>query len=243
MTKKGEPIGFFYNLVLREIPYPVIHAGLVMITKNSGHDLIGYPYSFMTYLQFQKFGTHFYTSISSTPSIVGVFSDSFTDVWPSYKANQIKPPSKEYREILDLLDEKYIRKYFGDCGHEIDKKRFVLKSPSKEMGFETNLKQLSRYHKPEANYFCMYWLDYSKGEDLIQVGRVDLAAILKIKLYYSVQGIKSILNQFLSPSHTLKHSHDLPPDSNQGKVEKIRLDSQHEVSPIQIGSKHGGKVT
>src|SRR5689334_3676405 len=51
----GEPIGFFYNMILREKPIPVIHAGLVMVAKNQGHDLIGYPYSYMTYLQFKQF--------------------------------------------------------------------------------------------------------------------------------------------------------------------------------------------
>lgn len=207
MKEHEEPIGFFFNLVLAETPRPVLHAGLVMVAKNSGHDLIGYPYSFMTYLQYLEFGPHYYTSISSTPSIVGVFSDSFTDVWPSYKANQIKPPSKEYRKILELLEEKYIRKYFKTEELEVDKKRFVLKSSSKEMGFETNLTKLSRYHKPEANYFCMYWLDYSQGEDLIQVGKVDLTAILKIRLFYSIKGLKSLFSTSFSVTHGLRKKH------------------------------------
>ncbi len=191
LKDRGEPIGFFYNLVLRERPVPVIHAGLIVLAKNQGYDLIGYPYSFMTYLQFKKYGVHFYTNISSTPSIIGVFSDSFSGVWPSYKANQIKPPTKEYVPILGVLQEKYIKKYFKMNQCEVDKKRFVLRSGSKEMGFETDMKKLSRYHKPEVNYFCMFWLDYAKGEDLIQIGKVDLRAVIKIKLFYFFKKIRS----------------------------------------------------
>jgi hypothetical protein len=193
IKEKGESVGFFYNLILREKPHPIIHAGLVVVSKNKGHDLIGYPYSFMTYLQYKIFGTHYYTSISSTPSIVGVFSDSFSGVWPSYKANQIKPPSRDYLKVLDVLEEQYIKKYFKDDVLEIDKKRFVLKSASQQMGFETNMKKLSRYYKPEANYFCMFWLDYAKGEDLIQIGKVNFSAITKIRLFYSYQKVKSLM--------------------------------------------------
>lgn len=192
VREKSEPVGFFYNMILRESSIPVIHAGLVMVAKNRGHDLIGYPYSVMTYLQYRRYGKHYYTNISSTPSIVGVFSDSFSGVWPSYKGNQIKPPSRAYHEVLGLLEDQYIKKYFHREALEIDKKRFVLRSSSSQMGFETDLKKLSRYRKPEVNYFCMFWLDYSKGEDLIQVGCVDLKAVLKIKIYYAIQKFKSI---------------------------------------------------
>jgi hypothetical protein len=187
--EKGEPMGLFYNLVLALTPRVVIHAGLVMIGRNTGVDLIGYPYSYMTILQYQKYGTYVYTNISSTPSIVGVFSDSFSNVWPNYKGNQLKPPHAWYRSVLDILEAGYIRKYFKGEVIEIDRKRFVMSSHSQKMGFQTSLKKLSRYRKPQVNYFCMYWLDYSAGEDLIQVGLCDLKAVWKIKAYYSIQGL------------------------------------------------------
>ncbi|MEO7162475.1 MAG: hypothetical protein ABI041_06115 [Bdellovibrionia bacterium] len=190
----GEAIGFFYNLIIQEKPKPVLHAGLVVIAKNRGHDLMGYAYSWLTVLQYKKYGSYYYTNISSTPSIVGVFSDSFSQVWPNYKGNQLKPPSREYVNILSLLEHNYINKYFQRC--TVNKKRFVLTSPSSEMGFETNMQKLSRYIKPEVNYFCMFWLDYTKGEDLIQVGQVDLKAVMKINLYYSFRKLVSLTKSF-----------------------------------------------
>ncbi len=196
IKEKQVPVGFFYNVILSETPVPAIHAGLVMLARNSGHDLLSASYAYMTYLQYRKFGSYFYTNISSTPSIVGVFSDTFSEVWPSYKANQIKPPSKQYLRILEVLEEKYIKKYFQASDLKVDKKRFVLKSDSQSMGFETDLKKLSRYSKPESNYFCMYWLDYSKGEDLIQVGKVRWGSVLKLNLFVAYQRIRG----FFGPS-------------------------------------------
>ena len=188
---EGEAIGFFYNIVLREAGVPIIHAGLVVIAKNRGHNLMAHCYTWMAIIQFRKFGFHYYTNISSTPLILGTFADSVANVWPSYKANQHKPPTKEYVKVLDVLDTQYIQKHFKADNCVIDRKRFVLQSPSVEMGFETNMKKLSRYSKPEANYFCMFWLDYSKGEDLIQIGVIKLSMILGLLALVMFESVKS----------------------------------------------------
>jgi hypothetical protein len=37
----------------------------------------------------------------------------------------------------------------------------------------------------------MFWLDYTKGEDLIQIGKVNLAAITRIRLFYSYKKVRS----------------------------------------------------
>ena len=182
MTSGGETIGFFYNVILQREPFPAIHAGLVMIAANQGLDLLKVPYVYMALLQRRKFGSYFYTNISSTPSIIGAFGDVFSNVWPNYRRSLVKPPNKEYIKILHLLSTKYIAVHFPMEKIEIDAKRFVMKSPQREMGFEQNFRKLSRYHKLEANLFCIYWLDYSKGEDIIQIGKVDLKFAIKTNL-------------------------------------------------------------
>jgi hypothetical protein len=174
----NEAIGFFYNVILQIIPDVVIHAGLVLITKNKGVDLLSIPYSYLSYYQWKEFGSYYYTNISSTPSIIGTFTDLYTQVWPSDKANQLKPP-KKYVEIAELVFKRYVEKYFSGK-NTFDKKRFVLTSKSKEMGFETDLRKLPRYPDQNVNLFCLYWLDYAHGEDLIQVGRVGFWCALKL---------------------------------------------------------------
>lgn len=190
---QGEAVGFFYNNVLQINPFPVIHAGLVLIAKNRGVDLIRKPYAYLSLLQYFKYGPHYYTSISSTPSIVGIFSDLYQSVWPSPRQSALKPPSKEYLEVLRILKKEYIDAYFPGEGLEVDAKRFVLRSTTREMGFETDLRRLPRYHDMNANLFCLFWLDYSKGEDMIQIGRVGplfaLREAIRLSPTFSMPGM------------------------------------------------------
>ncbi len=180
MFLEGEAVGFFYNVMLDEKTVPAIHAGLVMIARNQGVDLLRVPYAYMALLQRKEYGDYYYTNISSTPSIIGTFGDLFSDVWPNYRGNLIRPPNKQYVHVLSLLTKEYVDRYFPKDRIEIDQKRFVMRSPQKEMGFEQNPRKLSRYHKLEANLFCIYWLDYSKGEDIVQVGRVDFKFTVRL---------------------------------------------------------------
>ena len=217
MRKGGEPRGFFYNLVLQERPRPVIHAGLVMIAKNDGVNLMGVSYIHLAHMQRRKYGDYFYTNISATPSIVGNFGDLVSDVWPYYSANLIKPPSKEYLGVLSLLYREYISRYFPDDGIEIDSKRFVMRSPSKQMGFEQDPRKLSRYYKFETNLFCTYWLDYSKGEDMIQVGKVDLKCIVRSGLYLCALILKEKIGMLFGRREPEATVHMLPIRGNQSQ--------------------------
>lgn len=207
ITLNDKISGFFYNFILQEKPFPAIHAGLVMINKNSGVDLLGLPYMYMAIFQYRQFGRYYYTNISSTPSIVGVFTDLFGKVWPSHRANLLKPPSKTYRTVVELLGQEYIFRFFPKDEIEIDSKRFILRSPQKKMGFEVNFRKLPRYKDFMPNIFSQYWLDYSKGEDLIQVGQVDLwvcARGLGKILLNAVQGLLSPSESATAPAPALK---------------------------------------
>jgi hypothetical protein len=180
MKHRKEPIGFFYNVILQESGIPVIHAGLVMISKNTGLDLLARPYVYMALLQRKKYGSFYFTNISSTPSIVGTFAELFTEVWPSHKSKSlVKPPHSDYKNVVKLLYNSYILPYFPEQNLGLDLKRFTITSSSNAMGFDTNLRNLSRHSSLGANIFCNFWIDYTKGEDLIQVGWVGKRCTLK----------------------------------------------------------------
>jgi hypothetical protein len=199
---KGEPVGFFYNLIMKEESPAIIHAGLILLAKNRGVDLIKIPYGLMAILHYKNYGKHYYSNICSTPSIIGIFSNMYSNVWPSHKANLIKPPNKYYYTVLDLLYSNYIKLYFPADGLEIDKKRFILRSKFPDLGiFETNIRKLPRYSKAEINVFCLYWIDYTKGEDMIQIGVVDWYCIQKIRfalLFHKLDLIKTKIFSYLS---------------------------------------------
>ncbi|MCM2278100.1 MAG: hypothetical protein NDJ89_08485 [Oligoflexia bacterium] len=194
----GEAVGCFYNFIVREKPTPILHAGLVMIAKNTGVDLLNAPYLTMATLQRQRFGDYLYTNISSTPAIVGGFGELVTGVWPSHKSRNLIRPPRKYREVVEQLYQEYIRAFFPEDEIEIDLRRFVMRSPSTEMGFDTTMRNLARHSNLKANLFCDFWLDYSRGEDLIQVGVVNYKVALKAYAYLSLQKSKEVGKRFAS---------------------------------------------
>jgi hypothetical protein len=207
MRLEGEAVGFFYNVVLREASSAVIHAGLIVVAHNRGVNLVKVPYMHMALLQRRLFGSYYFTSISATPSIIGAFCDTFSGAWPNYRGNMIRPPSGKYIGVLTLLVDEYIRKHFPEGQVSVDPRRFVMRSPSSAMGFEQDMRKLARYHNLAANMFCSYWLDYSKGEDLIQIGRMDGRCELRIRLYMAWLSLTQLTRPAGRPAPKLARSY------------------------------------
>ena len=179
---KKEAVGFLLTPILAEAPEPIAHGGLTVIAKNHGSNLLG----LMTLCNIKVLHNHYsklYTSnISSTPSIIEVYTKFMRNVWPEPDANLIKAPSR-YKKVFDTLIDKYVMEFFEDPENIIvDRKRFVIRTSSKKMGFNTNLRELSRSSKYKYFSFCFTWLDYEKEEDLVQIGMIDWWIGLKTKL-------------------------------------------------------------
>lgn len=183
MHLEGEPVGLFNNVILQRGSPTAIHAGLIVIARNTGVDLMWAACIYMTLLQRRRYGSYYYTNLSAIPFSLGVFADVFSQVWPSYRNRMARPPSSDHLRMLDLLYREYVQRYFPGDGVELDRRRFVLRSPVQGMGFESDLRKLPRHPRLEANLFCMFWLDHSRGEDMIQIGKVDRMVGFKITYY------------------------------------------------------------
>jgi len=188
MRLEGEPVGLFYNVILQRTSPTAIHAGLIVIARNTGVDLMRTVAIHMTFLQSRRYGSYYYTNISAIPFFIGVFSDICSQTWPSYRSQLTRPPSADHRRMLDLLYREYVQRYFPGDGIELDRRRFVLRSSVEGMGFEPELRKLPRHPKLEVNVFCMFWLDYSRGEDLVQIGKVD--RMVRFKIAYHVVALR-----------------------------------------------------
>lgn len=178
----GEKAGFFYNYLIpvSGTAEQLSHQGLVVIYKNSGVDLITAPYAYANYLMHEFLNGNFYVSnISAVPLIIGSFSEIFDDVWPSIKAKNIRLSLPGYKKVLMALEENYIKPFFEES--VVSYSRFILNSPIEKMGFNSNIRELPRHEKLMHNLFTSNWIDPSKGEDMIQIGRVTTATLSKLE--------------------------------------------------------------
>lgn len=159
---------------------PILHSGLIVVAKNPGIDLISLLALGNLTLGYENLGNVYTTNISSTPSIIESFTTMVPGSWPNPDAHLKVAPSG-YKEVLKILKEEYMDKYFSDSEKlEINYKRFTLKSNSRQMGFVTDFYKISRSDNFKYMSFCHAWIDYQNEEDIIQVGEISFYKYLRM---------------------------------------------------------------
>ena len=179
----GRPIAFnalsVLDVELDGQPIQVTHLGLVMVDPDAqGQGLSWVLYGLTALALFARDGLRpkWISNVTQVPAVVGMVSESFSDVFPS-------PHPAARRSFAHLQLARGImsrhRAVFG-VGDEagFDEARFVIAnaytggSDALKKAFET----APKYRAETYNAFCADELDYERGDDILQLGRIDLAA-------------------------------------------------------------------
>jgi len=178
----GRPIAFnalsVMDVELDGEPQQVTHLGLVMVDPDEqGRGLSWVLYGLTTLVLFARDGLRpkWISNVTQVPSVFGMVCDTFSDVYPS-------PESTARQSFAHLQLARGImrehRTVFG-VGDEagFDEARFVITDAY--TGGSDALKktyEAAPKHRDERyNVFCARELDYGRGDDVLQLGRVDLA--------------------------------------------------------------------
>lgn len=182
-ARTGAPIAFnampVIELDLDGRPLPLIHLGLVMVDpeqRSKGLSWVLYGLTcFLLFIRNQ--GRPVWVSnVTQVPAVVGMVSETFSDVYPN-------PATAAPRKFRHLVLARQImrahRHVFGvGADAEFDEVGFVIRNAY--TGGSDNLKktfEMSQKHRKSVfNEFCAAVLDYDRGDDVIQIGRLDLAA-------------------------------------------------------------------
>jgi len=158
---------------------PVIHLGLVMVDPQvRGQGLSWVLYGLTALVLFARDGLRptWISSVTQVPAVVGMVSETFSDVFPA-------PGDAARRSFAHLQLARGIMRRHRDVfgvGAEagFDEARFVITNAY--TGGSDALKKTfdaAPGHRDERfNAFCRRELDYDRGDDLLQLGRIDLAA-------------------------------------------------------------------
>ena len=160
-------------------PTQVMHLGLVMVDPSfRGRGMSATLYGLTCVLMFLAGQGRplWISNVSQVPAVVGMVAETFSDVFPSPR-----PGARRSFDHLTLARQIMAqhRSAFG-VGPEagFDEARFVITdaytggSDALKKAFEQ-----AAPHRTEAyNAFCRDQLDYERGDDLIQIGRIDMAA-------------------------------------------------------------------
>lgn len=182
----GQPIAFnvlaIIDLELNSRHDRVLHLGLVMVDPEArGSRLSALLYGLTCLLLFLRGGLRpvWISNVTQVPAVVGMVSETFSGVHPTPSS----PALRDFRHLLlarrILRDHRHV---FG-VGPEarFDEERFVIEnaytggSDALKKSFEATA------HHRDAIYndFCRKALDYERGDDVVQLGQLDLAAMAR----------------------------------------------------------------
>ena len=179
--KTGEPLAFnalvILDLTLGEKKFQVLHLGLVMIdpaARSRGLSWVLYGLTCVFLYLRNHLHPIWISSVSQVPAVVGMVSETFSEVYPG-------PMNSKNRTLMHLLIARQIlgehRKAFGVGDNaKFDEDRFVITNAytggSDEL--KKSYKEATKHRNEIYNDFCKEELNYRRGDDILQIGKIDL---------------------------------------------------------------------
>ena len=183
-TKAEKPVAFnampVIDLEIQDKPVDVIHLGLVMIDPNTrGKGLSSMLYGFacamlMIRKQFQPIWV---SSVTQVPAVFGLVAELYSGTFPSAKQDQRRSFMQLQLARRIMADHLSV---FG-VGEEarFDEDTFIITNAY--TGGSDNLKktfaEAAKHRREVYNTICEEKLDYARGDDFLQIGRLDMAAL------------------------------------------------------------------
>ena len=179
----GRPIAI-NALALMELDIPsepveVLHLGLVMVVPDQRQGKLSwvlYGLTCFLILVRRQMRPVWITSVTQVPAVVGMVDQMFTGVWPNPMS---QPHSLSHMMIARaaMADHRHVFGVSDAAGFDVD--RFVI-TDAYTGGSDALAKTwgVAAKHREDAyNIFCAAHLDYTRGDDLLQVGQMNMAAM------------------------------------------------------------------
>lgn len=155
----------------------VLHLGLVMVdpTMRSG-GLSWVLYGLTCFLVFARGGFRplHVSSVTQVPAVIGMVAETFGDVFPDPR--RPSRPRLRQRVLARRLVATHARAFGVGPEARFDEARFVI-----ENGYTGGSEALKKSfeeavpHRDERfNAYARQTLDYARGDDVVQLGRIDL---------------------------------------------------------------------
>jgi hypothetical protein len=151
----------------------IMHLGAVYsVDENKGLMkliyIIGLIYSFFKNGLFRKM---YITSLTHTPKIFGVVTESFDNVYPNVNPQAV--PSKLHLKLKEIFINTYLREWDLDEIPEIQDS-FVIKGfrvqKDGSILYPDTVQTVPRHRKKEFNERCFQMIDYHNGDEILQTG-------------------------------------------------------------------------
>jgi hypothetical protein len=182
---------------------PVVHLGSVFsLEGNRGQMQLLYLWSCLYVLLRAGFRQVYITSLTHTPKIFGAVAEAYEEVFPVGRPDV--RPEPFHLAIRDMLMATYLNEFKMRDRPEIDA-NFVIRG-FRQMADGTTLipdtaETVPKHRKSFYNRFCLDNLDYSRGDDILQVGVLRATALAKNTRLFRKGGILRLSNIYSNLSN------------------------------------------
>jgi hypothetical protein len=159
---------------------PVMHFGLLVIhPRHQRQGLQGLLYGLGAFNAYHRVRQRplYISNVTEVPAVFGAICDQTVAPFPHYCSSE--PPPPLYRDIARAILQQH-RHEFG-VGPEavFDADRFVIQGSytGGSEGLKRRFDDLPGYRVDTCNQFCRAQLDYDRGDDFLQIARLDHTVI------------------------------------------------------------------
>ena len=170
------------DLTLKNKPIYFVHLGLVMIDPDyRSKGLLYILYGLTVVIMFcrKRLTPIWVSNVTQVPAVVGSFSEGFNNVFPNALKNSRR--SFDHLSLVRQIMLNHTHVFGVGNDAEFDEKTFIIKN-AYTGGSDNLLKtwnQVTKYRNDTVNDFCQKHLNYDRGDDFIQIGKMDFFALQK----------------------------------------------------------------
>jgi hypothetical protein len=181
-SRTGTAIGFNATTLLSEPiggrTRQILHVGLCMVRPEQRSKGLCFALTAaapLVALALNGLRPLWLTNVTQVPAAAGIFAAMAPQTYPA--PGHTAAPSREHADVASALMARH-RAVFGVGEDAVwDAERFVIRNAY--TGGSDDLKKsfaaCAQHRDPEVNRMCSERLDYARGDDLLQVGRLTLA--------------------------------------------------------------------
>jgi hypothetical protein len=156
----------------------VLHLGLVMVDpdeRSGGLSWILYGLTCFALFLRQGLRPLWVSSVTQVPAVVGMVAETFSEVFPAQGAT---PQSFTHRHLAHQIMRRH-RHAFGvgeDAVYDADRQVITAAYTGGSDNLKKTFAVAAKHRHADYNAYCERELDYARGDDVLQIGKIDLAA-------------------------------------------------------------------
>ena len=157
---------------------PVLHLGLVMVDPSARSGGLSWVlYGLTCFLVFARGGFRplCISSVTQVPAVIGMVARTFGEVVPDPSSNRRASP--EQRAVARRLVTDHAAAFGVQEGCAFDADRHILLDAYRggSDALKKSFEAAAKHREPVFNDYAARELDYERGDDVVQVGAIDLA--------------------------------------------------------------------